>query len=410
MTLDVGLATYPTQSRGPDRNCQVPLTPQDLQRIKTMKIAEVRSFVTGGAHFVEIVTDDGTIGTGQSALWAYPEASDAVAKTFGKYLVGQDARRIEHHWQHLYRMGPFRGSAIGGAISAVDIALWDIKGQLHQAPIWDLMGGQCRDKIRLHLLILGDLEPDRIASAAAAAAAEGFTAIKFDPIPTQILSLDRLVRDVRDRTAAARLAVGRDIDIILEFHRRLTPLMALTVIQCVQEFNPLFVEDPIQIDSIAEQSDLAHRLAVPIGNGERLHTIWEFQELLSSGGPQYVRPDLGLAGGLTHCKKIAAIAEAHHAAVVSHNFLGPILTAASLHLAVSIPNFVTQEYSMIDESQASNKSYRSTLKRSGGYVEVPDAPGLGVSLTQDRDQWLSPTTNEIHRIPLRNDGSILYSV
>ena len=212
-----------------------------------MLIESVRSILRGGAHFVEITTDSGLTGTGQSAVWSYPEAPDAIMKSFAQYLVGKDPRRIEHHWQHLYRMGPFRGAALGGAISAVDIALWDLKGQIHQTPVWDLLGGNCRDKIRLHYLILGDLGPDALAAAVKEAAALGFTAVKFDPIPGCDQPLAQTVQEVRARMAAAREAAGPEIDIILEFHRRLTPLYALPLIQAVAEFHPLFVEDPTQI-------------------------------------------------------------------------------------------------------------------------------------------------------------------
>src|SRR5207253_8935574 len=138
-----------------------------------------------------------------------------------------------------------------------------------------------------------------------------------------------------------------DVDIIIELHRKLTPLQALPVIEAIAQFNPLFVEDAIQIDSIVSQAEVARRVSTPMANGELLHTIWEFRELLVHGGSQYVRPDVGLAGGLTHCKKIAALAEAFHAAVVTHNFLGPVLTAASVHLDISIPNFIVQEYSKV---------------------------------------------------------------
>jgi galactonate dehydratase len=375
-----------------------------------MRIEEVRSILTGGAHFVEIVTDNGVVGTGQSACWAYPGAVDAIVRVFEAYLIGQDPRRVEHHWQHLHRMEPFRGSALGGALSAVDIALWDIKGQLQQAPICDLLGGNCRNLIRLHLLILGDFGPDEIAARCGKAADEGYTAVKFDPIPTEDRPLDRLVREVKDRIAAAREAVGPDVDIILEFHRRLTPLQAMPVIQAVSDFNPLFVEDPIQIDSIMSQADLARRLPVPMGNGERLNTIWEFRELLAAGGTQFVRPDLGLAGGITHCRKIASIAESFHAAVVTHNFLGPVLTAASIHLDAATPNFLTQEYSVIDETAESLAGLENTLKRSGGYMQLPDVPGLGVRLTDDRTCWLSPLTKPLHNIPIRHDGSVAYAV
>ncbi len=212
-----------------------------------MKIAEVESLLLGGAHFVRITTDHGVVGLGQSACWAYPEAVDAVVHTFRGYLIGQDPRQIERHWQHLYRMGPFRGSVLSGAVSAIDIALWDIKGQIYDAPIWDLLGGKYRDRVRLHLL-MGGGTPDDVHTNARSAAEEGFTAIKFDPIPEGFgdMTQDALVRGVADRVAAAREAVKSDVDIILELHRKLTPLQAPAVIEAIAQFNPLFVEDPIR--------------------------------------------------------------------------------------------------------------------------------------------------------------------
>jgi galactonate dehydratase len=246
-----------------------------------------------------------------------------------------------------------------------------------------------------------------------AAATEGFTAIKFDPIPSGFgdMTQDALVRGVRERVAAAREAVKGDVDIILELHRKLTPLQALPVIEAIAPFNPLFVEDPIQIDSIVSQADIARRMSTPVANGERLHTIWEFRELLVSGGSQYVRPDLGLAGGLTHTRKIAAIAESFHAAVVTHNYLGPVLTAAAVHLDTSIPNFVVQEYALTDEDPKWS-GFRGVLQRQGGYLLPPDAPGLGVSLASvDVSSPLGPLGDRpVHEIPLRADGSVVYAV
>lgn len=376
-----------------------------------MKIEAVESLALGGAHFVRIRTDTGLVGLGQSACWAYPQAAHAVVETFELYLVGQDPLRIEHHWQHLYRMGPFRGSVLSGALSAVDIALWDIKGQRFQAPIWELLGGRCRDKVRLHLLMGGNT-PDEVTKRTRAAAAEGFTAIKFDPLPEgfQNLTLAGLITAVVDNVAAAREVVKNDVDIILELHRKLTPLQAIPLCEAVAPFHPLFIEDPIQIDSITSQAEIAGRIGSAIANGERLHTIWEFRELLAYGGSQYVRPDVGLAGGLTHCKKIAAIAESYHAAIVTHNFLGPVLTAASVHLDISVPNFLVQEYSLIDESPKS-ACFTSALTRTGGYLTVPEQPGLGVSLDEAKaGPLLGPLSRQLHDIPMRNDGSVAYSV
>ena len=377
-----------------------------------MQIAQVESLVLGGAHFVRITTQNGLVGLGQSACWAYPSAVHAVVQTFQEYLIGQDARQIERHWQHLYRMGPFRGSVLSGAISAVDIALWDIKGQLLQAPIWELLGGKYRDRVRLHLL-MGGKTPQEVASFSRAAAEEGFTAIKFDPIPDGFgdMTQDALVHGVVERVAAAREAVKRDVDIILELHRKLTPIQAPPVIEAIARFNPLFVEDPVQIDSIVSQSEIARRLTQPIANGERMHSIWEFREMLVHGGSQYVRPDVGLAGGLTHCKKIAAIAESFHSAVVTHNFLGPVLTAAAVHLDTSIPNFVVQEYARTDEADKWH-GFDGVLRRQGGYLLPPERPGLGVRLVDaSANGPLGPLGDRpLHEIPLRADGSVVYAV
>lgn len=375
-----------------------------------MKIAEVESLIVGGGHFVRIWVEDGSVGLGQSGCWAYPSAVHELMGVFRKYLVGQDPMRIEHHWQHLYRMGPFRGSVVSGAVSAVDIALWDLKGQRLHVPIWELLGGKCRDKVRLHLLIEGG-SPEEVHTRAAAAARAGFTAIKFDPVPAgyQDMALAALLTSITERVAVAREAVGQEVDIILEMHRRLTPAQAIPIAEALAQFQPLFVEDPIQIDSISSQAELARRLSVGVGQGERLHTIWEFRELLVQGGAQFVRPDVGLAGGLTHCKKIAAIAESFHAAVVLHNFLGPVLTAASVHLDVSIPNFVVQEYSLDDEGPGA-APFAGTLERVGGYLQVPEAPGLGVRLDDAKLRSLPPSDRNLHDIPLRADGSVAYAV
>ncbi len=374
------------------------------------KIADVESFLAEGTQVVRITTEDGTVGWGQSACWGYPNAVHEVVKTFRGYLVGQDPNRIEHHWQYLYRVAPFRGSVVSGAVSAVDIALWDIKGQRFQVPVWELLGGKCREKVRLHLLA-GGRTPDDVAKNAHAAAEEGFTAIKFDPIPGGFgdMTLDGLVRGVVDRVAAAREAVGAEVDIILELHRKLTPLQAVPVCDAVARFNPMLIEDPVQIDSIQSQGEIARRISSPLANGERMHSIWEFRELLAGSGPQYVRPDVGLAGGLTHVKKIAAVAESFHCAVVTHNFLTPLLTAASIHLDVSIPNFVTQEYSRGDEGPL-RAAFPGALKREGGYIAAPDAPGLGVTVDVEKLKEVGRKMWDPNANPLRQDGSVLYAV
>lgn len=378
------------------------------------QIESVTNIVSGGAHFVQIRTDDGLIGTGQGACWAFPEASAAIVDTFTDYLVGQDPLRTEHHWQRLYRMGPFRGSVLGAAVSAVDIALWDIKGQALGVPVWQLLGGKTRDRIRLHHLILGDLSPEDLARQVRASVAEGFTAVKFDPLPENLYdrSLTETITEVRARMQAARDAAGSGVDLLIELHRKLSPPEVPAFMSAIEPFRPLMVEDAIQIDSIVTQAEVAQRMNVAAASGERLHTIWEFRELLALGGSQHVRPDLGLAGGFTHVKKIAAVAEAFHSSVVTHNFLGPVLTAASVHLDATIPNFIVQEFCSIDDETA--PFYTNSLEREGGWMMIPREPGLGVRLgsaiVDSSAPLLTPVKPALHARPLNTDGSMAVAI
>ena len=375
-----------------------------------MKIDKIESFFIRNGYVIRIHTDTGISGVGQTACWGYPEAVDNIINTFKKYLIGQNPLRIEHHWQYLYRMGPFRGTALSGAISAVDIALWDIKGKHLGVPIWELLGGNCRDKIRLHLLGGGGT-PETMYEAAKAAVEEGFTALKFDPVVGnfQDMAVDRLVKTARDLVAAAREGGGPDLDLIVEVHRKLTPMNSIVLESALAPFNLYFIEDPIQIDTITTQAELAKRMTTPLAIGERNVSIWEFREILEAGGPQYVRPDVGLAGGITHCKKIAALAEAYHSAVVTHNFLGPLITAASLHLDTSIPNFITQEYTKGDESEAFSV-YKVAYQREGGYIPIPEVPGLGIELDDSLIEQNPYQPMNTGTTPLREDGSVAYAV
>ena len=384
-----------------------------------MKIERVESILAGKSQIVRVITDTGLIGVGQSACWGYLEATDAVVKKFADYLVGKDPLDIEHHWQYMYRMGPFRGSVVSGAVSAVDIALWDIKGKVMEAPVWQLLGGKVRDKIRLHLLMGGirpgaadqGTTPEGLRLNSRDAAEEGYTAIKTDPLPDgfQSMTLSRLIHDTRENVAAMREGAGLDVDIILEIHRKLTPMNAIALAEQLIEFTPLFYEDPVQIDSIKSQGEIAKRTTLPVANGERMHSIWEFRELFEAGGSQYVRPDLGLGGGITSVKKIAAIAESYHSALVTHNFLGPVLTAAACNIDTSIPNFLTQEYSMEDE-QSFNAIFNSSWKRDGGFIQVPEIPGIGIDLEAESLKSQPYVPRDLQVIPMRTDGSVGYSV
>ncbi|MDC0960773.1 mandelate racemase/muconate lactonizing enzyme family protein [Dehalococcoidia bacterium] len=382
-----------------------------------MKIEKITSYLVRDMYIVEITTDSGLSGIGQTACWGYPESVKTTVDKFENILIGLNPLDTEHISQLLMRAGPFKGSVISGAISAIDIALWDIKGKHFDSPIWNIMGGKVRDKVRLHLLLgiqhgNSKSNNENLYSAAKEAVDDGFTALKIDPLPQNYydLSLDKLTKETVETVAALREGAGQDVDIILEMHRKLTPMVAIHLAEYMKEFNPMFYEDPIQIDSILSQAEIAKRVSIPVANGERMHSIWEFRELLSHGGSQYVRPDVGLAGGFTQTKKIAAIAESYHSAVVTHNFLGPILTAASVHLDITIPNFITQEFTMTDETSKYD-FIDSGLTRKGGYIMLPDKPGLGVNINKEMLKNTPYEPLDLNtQVPFRNDNSNAFSV
>ena len=384
-----------------------------------MKIEKIESVLSGNSHFVRIITDNGIEGIGQSGCWGYMEATHSIISNFEDYLIGKDPLQIEHHWQYLYRMGPFKGSVLTAAISAIDIALWDIKGKFYSVPVWQLLGGKVRDKIRLHLL-MGSDRPDAADQGTTAdglrlnaidAVKEGYTAIKIDPLPDgyQSMSLSQLIKETKENVYALREGAGLEVDIILEIHRKLSPMNAIALAEELFEFHPLFYEDPIQIDSIKSQSEIAKKISIPIANGERMHTIWEFREMFEIGGSQYARPDVGLAGGITHVKKISSIAESYHSSVVTHNYLGPVITAASCNIDTSIPNFITQEFSTIDESTI-NQIFKTDWVRKNGFIEVPDCVGIGIEVNFDELKKQKFKTRLQKNIPMRKDGSVGYSV
>jgi galactonate dehydratase len=378
-------------------------------RIASVEVLEVGGEMTGLHTFVRLGTEDGTTGLGQSGGWGYPRGVAGVLQELRPLLIGADPFRIEHLWHLAYRVRPFRGNLLSAAVSAIDLALWDIKGKVMQVPVWELLGGRTRDRVRLHVLVGGGT-PDEIVSSVNWAVGEGFTAVKFDPLVHgyEDLSMSQLVSSACSMAAAAREAGGEEVDLIFELHRKLDPAKAIVVCNALAQFHPLFIEDPIQIDSIDTQAEICKRIAAPIAMGERLSSIWEFNELLSRNVAILVRPDVGLAGGLSGCRKIAAIAEAHHCGVVPHNFLGPGLTAPTLHLCTTIPNLVTMEYLPLDEDKTSSSAaFATCVVRDGGYCEVPEAPGLGVSLVEDHAKVAPVVERPISDEGLlRADGSV----
>ncbi len=353
-----------------------------------MKITDVKVLPIDRYLFVQVHTDEGIVGLGESGAWGYLEASGEVVKSFREYLIGKDPLRIEHHWQVLYRCTHFRGAAIMGALSAVDIALWDIAGKHFGVPCYQLLGGRCRDKARVYGHVIGSTK-EELLRGCVQARAEGYTAVghltpfldESRNVPYYKTHTDK-IQDAIQTVAAYREAVGDEVDLCIEIHRRLDPAEAIVLGRAIEPYRPFFYEDPIRPDNLDAMAEVAKKIAVPIATGERIHTIYEFEMLLTRNAVQYVRPDVCMAGGITHCKKIAALAEAHYVDVVPHNPLSPVSTAACVQLAACIPNFALQEYPRGEGEPPKSEIVSGTLTLDDGFLIIPDAPGIGVELAE----------------------------
>lgn len=377
-----------------------------------MKITDIQTHFVDRYLFVTVHTDTGLVGTGESGAWGYLEASAQAIETFKRYLIGQDPLHIEHHWQYLYRWTHFRGAAIMGGLSAIDIALWDIAGKHYGVPSNHLLGGPTRDKARVYYHVFGHTR-EELVQGCVAAKEQGFTAVGHltpftdDPrtepyYKTHVGKIQDAIETVREY----REAVGDEVDLCIEIHRHMTPAEAVVLARGIEPFHPFFYEDPILPDNFDAMGLVAQQIHIPIATGERLHTIFEFEMLLARGAVQYVRPDVCICGGLTGAKKIAALAEAHYVEVVPHNPLGPVSTAACLQLAACIPNFALQEYPLGENVPPKSEIVKTPLKREGGYLMIPDAPGIGIELAEDAAERFPYKPREVVT-RLKVDGSVM---
>ena len=374
--------------------------------MKPTKIEKVETILWDRWLLVRIHCEDGTVGIGEAGVHGWVRPTETMVRTCEPYLLGKDPARIEHHYQFLYRNSHFMGAVVNGALSAIDIALWDAKGKRLDTPIYDLMGGMTRDRVRCYIHVGGETADDLAADAALKAKA-GFKAVRFTPFaPGYYLhhSYSEWSDEAERRVAAVRDSVGGRVDICVEIHRQMSPAESTSLGRRLEKYNPYFYEDPMLPDSPFIMGDIQEHCGIPIATGERFASIFEFQQVLEAKACAYVRPDLCLAGGLSGCKKIAAMAEAQHVKVIPHNPLSPVSTAACVQLDACIPNFALQEYTGESEPPKSELLVEP-LKLEDGYLVVPEGPGLGIELNEDAmDKY--PFKDKVLETPLHRDGSV----
>jgi galactonate dehydratase len=371
------------------------------------RIAKVEVFAAGMSCFVRLTTEDGIQGVGESTAFAYPKAVAEVIRNFEPFLIGADAHDVEQNWLKMYRALGWRGLMLGGAISAIDQAMWDIRARVFETPVWHLLGGRSRKAVRGMKVVWGNTKEDLLRDSLMAQK-EGYTAIKIilHQHDHHLMRHAEKIADLVDRMASLRDAVGNTLDIGVELHRNMQPGNSIALIEELMPFRPLFVEDPIPPDSVLSFAEVSAKVKTPMAAGERNTSIYEFREYIEHAGLAFVRPDIGIAGGFTHVRKICAMAEAHHQGILPHAVpSGAIATMAHIHLGITVPNWEAQEHIDQNVDPVQQMVKRIPLVKDG-WLYPFDEPGLGMEINDAFFATNPPVTMHGINPDLREDGSV----
>jgi galactonate dehydratase len=340
--------------------------------------------------FMKMYTDTDIYGLGEPILEGHANAVEAVVKEFEDYLVGKDPMQIEHHVQALYRGGFYRGGPLMlSAISGIEQAMWDIKGKYYNCPVYEMLGGKCREKIRMysHIKIAGtpgDYPLKKMVTNAKERVAEGYTALKYSIIgPVKAIENPADTQAHVDRFAAVREEIGDGVDLAIDFHGRVSPAMAIRLAEELKPYKPMFIEEPCLPENVDCMVNIARSTSIPIAAGERLFGKWEFRQLIEKQAVSIVQPDICHCGGIFEGRKIAAMAELYFGSIAPHNPLGPISLASCLQVDACCPNFLVQEHpGNPDKSDLGVGYITEPFVIKDGYIDVPVKPGLGVELDE----------------------------
>ena len=337
----------------------------------SIKVTKIETFVLKNSWvFVKISTDAGITGWGEM-LKDDAKACAAGAQEVGRYLVGQDPNRVVYHWQAIQRGSFYRGGPIKTAIqSGIDQALWDIKGKVYGVPVYKLLGGPTRDRIRVYGTVssVTGVNAMKVAPSAARAAFKYIEGQKF-------------VDEVAERFKALRDKQGPGVDIAIDFHGAVEPPTSMLLIKALEPYHPWFYEEIVQPLNVDMMAELAKKTSIPLATGERIFTKWGFREILEKKAAMILQPDVCYAGGITELRLIAGMAEAYYLPIAPHNPQGPVSLAASLQVAASIPNFLIQERGDLEHANLLAKPLPPVRN---GHRELPTEPGLGITIDEDK--------------------------
>ncbi len=340
--------------------------------------------------FIRLLTDEGLIGLGERPTGHTPDLKSQIALLHDlveRFVVGQSPFDIEAIWQRIYASNhDYRHPSLYGtpALSAIEMALWDIVGKATGQPIYNLLGGRCHEKLRAYAYMPTDgvwENPARAGEIAEQLVKEGNTACKIDPfMPYFPLPRDFPLKTIKHAAKifrAIRDAVGDELEIGIGTHGQFSTAGAIRIAQVFEEFHPFWFEEPVPPENVDEMARVAAHTSIPIASGERLVSIYEFSELLEKQAAQIIQLDVGQCGGILESKKIAGIAEAHYAMIAPHMYVGPVAAAAAVQVDACSPNFLIQEYNGGDLHA---ELFKDPIRFENGFIELPTAPGLGLEL------------------------------
>lgn len=352
-----------------------------------MKITDIQTYVVDCFRtnwvFLRVLTDEGVEGLGEATLEYKEKALLGAVEHLKEAFIGKDPRQIEKHYHDSYRDAYWRGGPVlMSALSAVEMALWDILGKSLGVPVYQLLGGKIRDQVRIYVngWFSGAKTPEEFGEKAKIAVQRGVTAMKWDPFGKSYLEITNQDLDTALRCVlAVREAVGNEVDLLIEGHGRFNVPTSIKIAKELEQFSPMFFEEPVPPDNLEALKAVREKSPVAISAGERLYTRQSFLNLFETRAADYIQPDVSHAGGIMELKKIAAMAEAYYIPFAPHNPSGPVANAATLQLAACCPNFSILEimYSDVDYRK---KITNENLYYKNGYIKIPDQPGLGLTL------------------------------
>lgn len=349
-----------------------------------MKIVRIEQFFPSRRmRLVRVTTDEGLVGWGETTLEGRPKSTVAAVEEIGEYLIGQDPLRIEHHWQHIYRSAFYRGGIVRlSALSGLDQALWDIMGKVYGVPVYKLLGGAVRDRIRMYAHWgIGDLSAEGQARARERLERLqrcGYTGYKAGPGGKwRAHEPPAVIDDFVKRAFLMREWVGPDVELAFDFHGKMTPAMAIEICHEIKGMRPMFVEEPVPQENVDALKLVSDHVPFPIATGERLLTRWDFRQVLEKQAVALIQPDASHVGGISELKKVANMAEVYYVHVMPHCAIGPVALAACMHVDAAVPNFLIQE--QIDQGLGEGILVEPWQVRDG-YIDLPQRPGLGLEI------------------------------